>query len=519
VILQRYASQLQFLALLLLGVGLSTSVFLMSVGGILFSIAWISFPDLKTRIAKGIRSPYVILSAALFLLHLVGLLWTEDYKYAFNDIRIKIPLLLFPLFFASSPQPEPKKLKLLLALIVAATLISTLISFGIYLKWLPVSKDISDIRNISPFVSHIRLSLVVCASVVLLWWLRLKHRMIPAFTAVVITLWFIYFLYLIESATGIFILCSTALLFGSILAYQSSQRWIKIGIPVVLLAGLIFIFLSIQKSILELRRPKEDPQTFVLQSPDGCYYTHYRDNTMLENGYYTWSHLCLQELEQAWNERSKISFDGNDNKGQRIYGTIVRYLTSKGLHKDRKGVYALDNEDIHHIENGIANVNYVHKSGLKRRLEEIIFEIDSYFTNNYYTGNSLTQRFEFWSTGIGIFRENIWAGVGTGDAQLAFDRAYEKKESPLPKNNRLRSHNQFIAMAVAFGLPGIVLFILFAFYPFSRAIKENNIIFLLFYSGALISFFTEDTLETQAGITYFCFFTGLLSYFSETKKI
>jgi O-antigen ligase len=79
----------------------------------------------------------------------------------------------------------------------------------------------------------------------------------------------------------------------------------------------------------------------------------------------------------------------------------------------------------------------------------------------------------------------------------------------LPEKNRLRSHNQFLSIGVAFGLFGLLVFIITLVIPFSIGWRENNLLFLVFYVGALVSFLNEDTLETQAGVTYFSFFLSL----------
>lgn len=45
------------------------------------------------------ENPYFILFALLYVVHVIGMLWTADVAYGLRDLRIKIPMLLFPLFF------------------------------------------------------------------------------------------------------------------------------------------------------------------------------------------------------------------------------------------------------------------------------------------------------------------------------------------------------------------------------------------------------------------------------------
>jgi hypothetical protein len=64
---------------------------------------------------------------------------------------------------ATSKALDRKQVNQILLLLWAATLVSTLISFAIYIGF--TGKVITDIRQISPLISHIRLALLVCGAV------------------------------------------------------------------------------------------------------------------------------------------------------------------------------------------------------------------------------------------------------------------------------------------------------------------------------------------------------------------
>lgn len=510
--LRNITANLQFFALLLLATGLSTSVFLMSLGGILLAISWLLYGNIAERFSKSIKEPFVLVSVLLFGFHLAGLAWTSDFQYAWNDIRIKIPVLLFPLLIYSLPKQDAKRNHLFLLLFVAATFVSTFISFGIYQGFIPTQKDISDIRNISPFVSHIRLSLVVCVAITVSIYLAVTIRHPLRYLAFALVSWFMYFLYLIESATGMAVLGGTLVFLVVYLLWKSGKKSIRLGGLSILTLVLVLVLYTGYRFVSEMRTPKENKHEFATHTASGEVYQHKSENNMLENGYYTWSNIAYTELKESWNSRASIPFDSLDKKQQPIAHTMIRYITSKGLRKDKEGVAQLSDADIHNIENGIANVNYLTKNGLRRRLEEIIFEIDAYYHTGNPSGNSVTQRVEFWLTGWQIFTEHVLFGVGTGDPQKEFLKKYEENKSILPLSSRLRSHNQFLAIAVAFGITGLVVFLMYLWIPFHQAWKENNLLFLLFFCGAVISFLTEDTLETQAGVSYFCFFSSWFLY-------
>ncbi|MFN7012954.1 MAG: O-antigen ligase family protein, partial [Bacteroidia bacterium] len=170
------------------------------------------------------------------------------------------------------------------------------------------------------------------------------------------------------------------------------------------------------------------------------------------------------------------------------------------------------------IEKGIANVEYMETSSINDRIHQIIWEIYNYKQGKNPNGHSLTMRLEFWKAALGIINENFWLGVGTGDVNNAFLKQYEKINSPLDPHNRLRAHNQYLEITVALGLVGFLIFVFCLLYP----VWINRAILSYFYAAfiiiALTSMTTEDTLETQAGVTFFALFNTLLLIKGEEKQ-
>lgn len=510
--LQKLAFPVHYAALIALCVGLSTSVFLMSLGSIGLALAFLLYGNPLQQLKKVKQDTYLIAAACFFGIHLIGLCWSTDYAFAFNDLRIKLPILLFPVLLAALPQLSKHQFKILMRLFVAATVVSTLISTGIYLEIFPSSRDISDVRNISPFVSHIRLSLVISTAIlVMVRWIFIGEKSEKIIAPFLIA-WLLYFLYILESATAYSVLSASMLFYIFYQIMHSGKRWVKATFGFSLLLIALFAFLFVRSVFIEFRTPKETRNNLPEFTPRGEMYHHQLDNDMMENGYYTWSNVCYAELKKGWNQRSSIPYDSLDKKNQALSQTLIRYMTSKGLKKDLDGISQLSDEDIRNIENGIANINYTKTRGLRKRIEQVFFEFDVYRYYKNATGNSVTQRLEFWQTATQIIQNHPLIGVGTGDAQLAFNAQYEANHSLLPPSNRLRSHNQFLAIGVAFGIIGIMLFLIYLALPFVKAWETGNLMFLIFYTGAIISLLTEDTLETQAGVAYFCFLGALFYY-------
>jgi O-antigen ligase len=130
-------------------------------------------------------------------------------------------------------------------------------------------------------------------------------------------------------------------------------------------------------------------------------------------------------------------------------------------------------------------------------------------------------RFEFWKTAIYIIKQNPLLGVGTGDIQISFNKAYDETHSKLSKEWRLKCHNQYFAIMVAFGFIGFIIFLIYLIIPAFTLRKKLHNLYWPFILIILLSFLTEDTLESQAGLTFFGIFNTLFIWLANSpeKKI
>ena len=191
---------------------------------------------------------------------------------------------------------------------------------------------------------------------------------------------------------------------------------------------------------------------------------------------------------------------------------MVRFLSSKGLRKDAEGLSKLNRTEIHSIERGIANVNYQEISNIHARLLQIMWEFDLFIKGGNPNGHSVTQRFEFWKAGWGIASSNLLIGVGTGDMPNTFHQQYIKMQSSLDIQHQLRSHNQYLAILVSFGIIGLIYFLIAFFFPLFSMGRKIGYLFAVYFIISIISMLSEDTLETQAGATFAAFFFSLLLF-------
>jgi hypothetical protein len=452
----------------------------------------------------------------IFLIHIIAMLNTSNFSYGMKDLRIKIPLLFFPLVFSGMQKLSYAQFRKLLLFYLTAIFAGTLISASLLLK-----NDYLDIRDISPFISSIRFGLnITFGFFILLYFIFID----PGFTRkqkaglFLLALWFLVFLYFLESITSL----SIILILGLVIFFTKilkKQRWpLKMGFILLFLLIPTGVYLYVKKVVHEAGVVKTFDKTPEKYTAQGNAYTFDTVYHGIEDGKYVGWYLCEPELKKAWNSRSKLSYSGFDKKGEALKETLIRYLSSKDLRKDSAGLARLTNQDIYWIENGVANYNYMAHPGLHSRILKILKGYQVYSKTGNPSGSSIMQRIEYWKAAWGIIQKHFFFGVGTGDLEDAFYGQFSKMHSQLSPRFMFHAHNQYLAIWVAFGLIGLLVFFMALFYPLVANHAYRDYFLLIFYGIMLLSMFTDDTLETHAGVTLFAFFISLMLFGKEKRN-
>ncbi len=459
-----------------------------------------------------------LILTSIYFLHLLGLLNTSDFHYAFKDLRVKLPLLLFPVIFSTITKIDYKTFRKIILFYIATVFVGTLISFGLFLKG-----NYYDIREISPFISSIRFGLsITFAFFVLLYFIFrdnfFSNQIKILFT--LLTLWFLAILVIMESITSLSAIAIISIGFFIYFVFISQHFFLKL-IFVFLLIGLpLGIFIYVKDTVTEATTPpKINPATLDKTTALGNPYLFDTIPANVEDGKDVGLYICYKEMKNAWNKRSRYDFDSQGETGQGIKATLIRYLTSKNLRKDAQGVNSLTTKDVELIENGVANYNYIAHPGLHTRILKVIKGYESYQITGNPSGSSIMQRLEYLKASIHLIKENFWFGVGTGDLEDAFYHEFDKMHSKLKHGFRFHAHNQYLAMFVAFGIFGFLYFLFALIYPVVITKATSDYFFTVFYFIILISMFSDDTLETQAGATLFGFFFAFLMLGKEQKNV
>jgi hypothetical protein len=495
-----------------LAASLPLSIFTTSVAEIILVVNWLIERNFKEKwqILKNRKSLWLI--GSVYLIHMVGLINTTDYHYAFHDLRIKLPFLVLPLIIGTSYTIDRIQLKWLLVFFTCAVLVSTVVSASVLFNL--TSYQINDVREISLFVDHIRFSLLINISIFSLLYIiisgefRLKKWEYLAY--VLIAAWLVLFLIMLQALTGLFVFLITGFLLFWIYIRYIKHLIIKWFLAVMIITSVLVAVSYITKVISRFYTFEQvDRNRIEKYTVNGNPYKHDFSNDQIENGNFVWLYICEKELRKEWNKRSRFSYDGKDQKGHEIRYTIIRYLTSRGLRKDSLGVTRLTDSDISLIEGGTANYIYGKKIAIYPKLYEVIWQVDVFRRGENPSGHSVTQRILYLQAGIGIIKQNFWFGTGTGDVADAFHKYYNETGSKLDKRWRLRTHNQYVTFFLTFGIFGVLWIMFSLVYPAFLEKKWKDYFFIMFFIIGFLSMLNEDTLETHIGNSFFSFYYAL----------
>ena len=500
-------------ALALIGFSMPVSPFGMSLGTFILAGNWLAEGGLRQKTARLRERKSLLLFISIFLLCLIGLIHTSDMVFAWKDIVVKVPLLALPLIVGTSPPLTKKEFRIILGALLAGLWGASLTGIAVLLGW--TRMEIQNIREISVFISHIRLTLITGVTLeVLLYLLNYDKTLKKTGKTIFLLslLWLAVFLFILKSLTGFLmlgILFQTTFLFlvRTVRRFMLKYFIIILGVTVVLLTAA---WISAATTRYHTRDPLPEPAKTGVTA-NGNRYDPPRDLEETENGHYVWLYLCEKELRPAWNRASDLDYDGRDRKGQDLSTTLIRYMTSKNLRKDSLGFSRMTADDIRNVENGMTNYLFTNRFSLYPYFYVLLWERDHYKKGDL-SGHSHTQRLVYIRAGWQIARDHLWWGVGTGDVPDAYKEYYRKTHSHLAERWQLRAHNQYLTYWITYGIFGFAWFLAAFFLPLFLEKKQKYFLPVIFILIAALSMLYEDTLETQAGVYFIAFFYAVLIF-------
>lgn len=505
--------QVFYLGLCLLVISLPTSRFMITVSLILLAVNWLAEGNYREKFIKIKSNKPVLAFSGIYLVHLVGLLWTIDIVFALeNDLLHKLPTLFLPWIFITTPIPDARKTRLLLFLFIASVLSVSIIGTGI-----SIYKPLIDFRETSPFIPnhYFSLMLILAAFQLPLLIRQINKNRLLLGIGIAVAIWLVYFLLLSRTLSGIVVFSGITLYCLILLIALNKSIYLRVT---SLLASVIFIAATTwllsymyDKSSLEL---ENDFGSLDELTSFGNSYSHDTLNLLRENGHLVYLYISEEELESAWNERSNLDYQGMDNGNHSLKHTLYRFMASRGLKKDREGLQTLTDEEIRAVENGITNYYYLEWPGFFIRLHQMMKGLYMYRKTDYNNPDwsTLTARIDYWKASIEAFKKYPLFGWGTGSIMQAMEFGNEMNNSAMTSRN-MKPHNQYFYTLLSVGLTGFLIIMAFFSYFVLKTGVYKSFIFCMLFASCCIHFLGNHTLESQLGQNFFVLFTLIYAYF------
>ncbi|HDP74303.1 MAG TPA: O-antigen ligase domain-containing protein [Bacteroidales bacterium] len=490
---------------------LPASIVGVSIGMIILAVNFLLSGHWSIKVQHLKAKPMVWVFVAMYFPVLVSGLFSENHHLGLEIVRLWLPVMLIPPIIAASDKLTVKEFKTIVSLFIFSTLVVTIVgAYGYF------TANLADIRKVSPFISHIRLALMVNLSLALLVYYlteRIVARPFERWFAISAMAWFLFFLLTFSSFTGMLMLSILILLIFIKYLFKlgSIPRFITItGFLTVIFIVLSFVLHKYDNMSAVKLTPDNRPR---LATVNGNPYQH---DTLLketENGYLVNINICDEELRNEWAKRSNLPYEGADKKGQLLRTTLIRYLASAGLTKDSLGVSKLDSIDIALIEGGYTNTIFKGKvTGIESRLYEFFYEINRHRQTGSLTGGSVLRRLLYAQAALHVITSNPIFGVSYGDLPAAMNQFYDIKKIDLPQSYRYMPHNQYLTVWASAGVIGFIIFILSLTLPFIKSPSFQVLPVKYFWVLVITSMLFEDTMLTHTGISFVAVFSALFLF-------
>jgi hypothetical protein len=519
-----------FSGLSIVAITMPNSLWMMSFGQFVMAGNWLIEGRYKEKILRFWRNKAAVAFTLIYLVHLLALILSEDPFIELRNIKIKLPILTLTFLIASSESGfNALKSKAILLLFSSSVLVTTFIGFAIYL-----SGEVSEFRQLSPFISHIRLGLMIAFSMFLIPWLFYqsffaetesplnikRSRLIFGLLSVFALLWLGYFLTLMQSLSALVALIPVVVFLVFYFLYKLKNKLpaILLGVFTLIVISAIIILLARTYRMVAYEIPVNISE-LPSHTPYGNPYNHFPEIPERENGHLVYVLISDEELRGEWNNKSSLDYDGSDLTGQGLRFTLYRYMASKGLPRDKKGFDELTHADIQAVEKGIGNYLYTQWPGIMVRIHQTLWEVDRLKKGASPEGHSFGQRIEYWEAAWLAFLERPFLGWGVAGIHKAMDYGFTQSNTGLAERFRHRPHNQYLTFLLYFGIFGSLIVYSSLIFTIRRSGSLNylpNIVFLIILAVSMIN---EDTMETQAGLTFFVFFFCFFNFlYSEAEK-
>lgn len=501
---RKYTETVYFILLLLCCSAVMWGNFCITVVTIALFVFWLCSGNFAQGFSTLSHRKTSLLFAVICLAILLRLAMQIPDEDALHGLIKYLPLFVFILTIGCQSELQKEQFHRIMMVFVLSLFINTIVCF---VHFIVTHTDTENFRNISWFMSYLRLSLFVLLGITicsqyLFYQKDIQLKRYERIVLAIALLWFVLFLVLLKSFTAYVIFAFLFLYFILYQIHKTNKKRIAILGYSIIVVGILSVFLGIYSEARFFLHPdKVEMENLEKSTPYGNAYTHEK-GCQVENGHWVYLYVCRQELENSWSARTGRSVWEQNDVGHITYYTLIRYMASKGLRKDAADFQKLSDADIDAVKQGFTNYRFLSNSNPRKRLYEICWEWFNYLHDGNPNGHSITQRIEFLKCAFATWTDNFWFGTG-GKIQSQMFAHYQVADKQLTNDHWCLPHNQWMFFAVSGGIVGLILFAVCFIGMFFFSRQKWNTITVGWFIIATISFFTEDTINSEAGQAFF----------------
>ena len=149
-------------------------------------------------------------------------------------------------------------------------------------------------------------------------------------------------------------------------------------------------------------------------------------------------------------------------------------------------------------------LSYRFVPAFRQKFNYMRWDLQQYFSGKEDLPSSDSDRLRSLELGWELAKEHPWLGVGAGDLRQEMRAKYAlryagKVEPKMP-------HSQWLTYLAGTGLLGLSLFLFSFFYPLFEKRRYRQFLFVSFWLIVFVSFFVENTLENNFGVSFYVMF-------------
>jgi len=421
-----------------------------SLGIISLGLLWILGGNLLQKLIRFIKNPYAIMLSGLYLFYLISIFYSENKSYGVNDLVLKLPLGLLPIFLSTNKKLKVSQYHAILKTFAISTFFAAILTVIIaYYNYLQTGLlRYFFYHDLTIFMHSAYYGLYALFSIAIFIYLihhtqNKNHRFIYASMSFALVL----FLFLLSSRMQLLIFF--LLLNGYIIGLASHRRNILLGIGMLVLANT-FIFgliTSLPKTSKRINQTKIHLENINYSKTNTdarvkIWYAAFnviKDNYLLGTG--------VGDVKDAIMSKYSEFSEKNPDQEKEISQKIIE------------------------IQNHEKWFNHIKQ---KAKTNNILVE-DQLYIDAIYVLNADQGRYTYF-----------------------IRKGYNY-------------HGQFFQTFAAVGILGFLFLLFSLLWPaFKLGWEKQDYLLIVLMLMLFISFITESMLERQAGVILYAFFTNLL---------